>query len=312
MHRLKQSKSVALQSVVIGIQFRREHTHYGPTSGATLLRLLVLSVVLLTRFLVPQLLGLQAGHGLVDLPLSNLTPRSHWTSLLDIKSHRSLLFRPSGHGGKQNLVLQVLPFVVGTSFQNCLCVLASSMFNGAAILTPYSYTGSNIVADVSYDMFTSSTATGSNEYEIMIWLAALGGAGPISATGSPIATPTIAGTTWNLSYGLNGATKVFSFVAQSEVMHFSADLKLFFNYLATYQDFTASQYLKSINSGTEPFTGSNAVLTTTAYSVYYVMGTSSGTTTSSASKAVTSTASKTTSTASSGTGAALWGQCGEF
>lgn len=32
----------------------------------------------------------------------------------------------------------------------------------------WSYTGSNIVADVSYDMFTSSTASGSNEYEIMV------------------------------------------------------------------------------------------------------------------------------------------------
>jgi xyloglucan-specific endo-beta-1,4-glucanase len=45
----------------------------------------------------------------------------------------------------------------------------------------WSYTGSDLVADVSYDMFTSSSAGGSNEYEIMIWLAALGGAGPISS-----------------------------------------------------------------------------------------------------------------------------------
>lgn len=45
----------------------------------------------------------------------------------------------------------------------------------------WSYTGSDIVADVSYDLFTSSSAGGSNEYEIMIWLAALGGAGPISS-----------------------------------------------------------------------------------------------------------------------------------
>ena len=39
----------------------------------------------------------------------------------------------------------------------------------------WSYSGSNIVADVAYDMFTSSTPGGSEEYEIMIWLAALGG-----------------------------------------------------------------------------------------------------------------------------------------
>jgi xyloglucan-specific endo-beta-1,4-glucanase len=42
----------------------------------------------------------------------------------------------------------------------------------------WSYTGSDIVADVSYDLFTSSQASTSNEeYEIMVWLAALGGAG---------------------------------------------------------------------------------------------------------------------------------------
>jgi xyloglucan-specific endo-beta-1,4-glucanase len=48
-------------------------------------------------------------------------------------------------------------------------------------LWSWTYTGSDIVADVSYDMFTSSSAGGANEYEIMIWLAALGGAGPISS-----------------------------------------------------------------------------------------------------------------------------------
>jgi xyloglucan-specific endo-beta-1,4-glucanase len=42
----------------------------------------------------------------------------------------------------------------------------------------WSYTGSDLVADVSYDLFTSSAASTSNEeYEIMVWLAALGGAG---------------------------------------------------------------------------------------------------------------------------------------
>lgn len=30
---------------------------------------------------------------------------------------------------------------------------------------------SSVVADVAYDMFTSSTSGGSNEYEIMVWLA---------------------------------------------------------------------------------------------------------------------------------------------
>jgi xyloglucan-specific endo-beta-1,4-glucanase len=55
----------------------------------------------------------------------------------------------------------------------------------------------------------------------MIWLAALRGAGPI---GSAIETTTISGTTWKLYYGLNGSTKVYNFVAESEVTSFSSDL----------------------------------------------------------------------------------------
>jgi len=131
----------------------------------------------------------------------------------------------------------------------------------------WSYSGSNIVADVAYDLFTSSSAGGSNEYEIMIWLAALGGAGPISQSGSPISTPSIAGTSWKLYFGYNGSVKVYSFVASSQVTSFSGDLLGFLKYLQTNNGFPSSQYVKSIQAGTEPFTGSNAVLTTSAYSV---------------------------------------------
>jgi xyloglucan-specific endo-beta-1,4-glucanase len=151
---------------------------------------------------------------------------------------------------------------------------------------------------VAYDIFTSSTATGTIEYEVMIWLAALGGAGPISSTGSTIATPTIAGSSWKLYYGLNGSMKVFSFVASSQITSFSADLKLFLTYLVGNQGFSTSQYVKSIGAGTEPFTGSNAVLSVSAYSA--VINLSSGGSTGGG-----------TGGGSSGT-VALYGQCGEL
>lgn len=118
-----------------------------------------------------------------------------------------------------------------------------------------SYTGSSIVADVSYDMFTSSTATGANQYEIMIWLAALGGAGPISSTGSPVATVTINGVSWKLYSGPNGSTTVYSFVAASTTNSYSGDIKNFFTYLINNQGYPSSQYLTSLGAGTEPFTG---------------------------------------------------------
>jgi len=131
----------------------------------------------------------------------------------------------------------------------------------------WSYTGTSIVADVAYDSWFAPSATGTNDYEIMIWLAALGGAGPISSTGSPVATPTINGVKWNLFSGPNGATTVFSFVAQTEQTAFSSDLMLFFNYLITNEGVPKTHFLTGIGAGTEPFSGSNAVLKTTAYSV---------------------------------------------
>jgi len=123
-----------------------------------------------------------------------------------------------------------------------------------------------MVANVAYDLFTSSSASGSSEYEVMIWLAALGGAGPISSSGGPIATPNIAGTSWKLYEGWNGNMHVFSFVASSQVTSFSGDLKAFLSYLSSSHGLSTSQYLTSLGAGTEPFVGSNAVLTTSAYS----------------------------------------------
>jgi xyloglucan-specific endo-beta-1,4-glucanase len=131
----------------------------------------------------------------------------------------------------------------------------------------WSITGSSIVADVSYDMFTSSSSSGSNEYEIMVWVAALGGAGPISTSGSPVGSLTVDGTVFELYKGPNGSTTVYSFVAKTETKDFSGDLKLFFNYLVNNEGYPSSQYLLSIQAGTEPFTGSSVVLTTSSYSV---------------------------------------------
>lgn len=109
----------------------------------------------------------------------------------------------------------------------------------------WTYAGSNLVADVAYDMFTCGDSTsGCTDYEVMVWLAALGGAGPISQTGSPIATPSIGGYTWKLYFGYNGSMKVYSFVASSTISNFSGDLKAFFTYLINSQGFPSSQYLK--------------------------------------------------------------------
>jgi len=132
----------------------------------------------------------------------------------------------------------------------------------------WSYTSSGtIVADVSYDMWLAPSADGTNDYEIMVWLAALGGAGPISSTGSTVATPTIGSTSWKLYSGANGDTTVYSFVAETEQTAFDGDLMDFFTYLIENENVPNTHYLTSIGAGTEPFTGTDAVLTTTAFSV---------------------------------------------
>jgi len=113
-----------------------------------------------------------------------------------------------------------------------------------------------MVADVAYDLWLAPSVGASNTYEIMVWLGSYGGAGPISTTGStPIATPTIAGTKWNLFKGPNGSVTVFSFVAPSNIGNFAGDLKGFFTYLVASQGVSSGNVVTSLQAGTEPFSG---------------------------------------------------------
>jgi xyloglucan-specific endo-beta-1,4-glucanase len=134
----------------------------------------------------------------------------------------------------------------------------------------YTYTwakGHKPVADVSFDLFTSSTSGGTNEYEIMIWLAALNGAGPISSTGSAVATTAVGGVYFQLYKGTNGDTTVYSFVAKKTTTSFSADLMDFFTYLSDNEGFPTSQYLNVLEFGTEPFTGTDITMKVSSYTV---------------------------------------------
>jgi xyloglucan-specific endo-beta-1,4-glucanase len=130
-----------------------------------------------------------------------------------------------------------------------------------------SYTGNSIVADVSYDAFISSSdsTSANHDYEVMIWLAALGGAEPIGY-GTPIATLSIDGVTWNLYKGPNTWT-VFSFVAEDWQTDFSGDIMNFFNYLIDNEGLPSYYYLQTIQAGTEAFTGSDAWFTVSPYSL---------------------------------------------
>ncbi|KAF2274276.1 concanavalin A-like lectin/glucanase [Westerdykella ornata] len=129
----------------------------------------------------------------------------------------------------------------------------------------WSYNTTNGVrANVAYDIFTAQDpnhVNSSGDYELMIWLGRLGGVWPISQSGSPIATVTISGYTFDLYFGYNGSMKVYSFVraGNNDITNFNSDVKLFFNYLVSNQGFPAStQNLIVYQTGTEAFTGGPA------------------------------------------------------
>lgn len=125
-----------------------------------------------------------------------------------------------------------------------------------------------ITGDVSYDGFLASTCNGPGDphpYEIMVWLAAIGGLNPIGTAGP---TVTIGSQSFVLWSGTNDQTKsqVFSFVATRELNSFDGDLMNFFNYLVQNNGVDAGLLLTSVQAGTEIAVGSST-FTTTKYSI---------------------------------------------
>ncbi|KAG6960350.1 hypothetical protein JG688_00009648 [Phytophthora aleatoria] len=135
----------------------------------------------------------------------------------------------------------------------------------SAIEYDYKYDG-NIITNMAYDLFTSATANGTVEYELMVWLAALGGAWPLTSTGKPIKEVKVGNVDFNLYQGKNGNTTVFSYVAVNTTESFSADFKQFFDKLPADNTIAPTQYLTHVQAGTEPFQGKNATLTVSKYS----------------------------------------------
>ncbi|THV06229.1 endocellulase [Dendrothele bispora CBS 962.96] len=134
----------------------------------------------------------------------------------------------------------------------------------------YASQSSGIRADVAYDIWTGvpqsgTAASSASSYEIMIWLSGLGGIQPV---GSPVATNiTVAGHRFDLWRGPNTNWQVLSFkTAEGDINDFNVDLNEFFQYIVQNEGVASTQFVQSIQAGTEPFTGS-ANLVTSNYSV---------------------------------------------
>ncbi|KAF4321168.1 hypothetical protein BBO99_00004150 [Phytophthora kernoviae] len=143
----------------------------------------------------------------------------------------------------------------------------------ASIPTKMEYTftyDQGIISNVAYDLFTASSVGGKTENELMVWLAALGGAWPLTTTGKPIKSVTLGGVAFDLYQGWNNNTfsntKVYSYVAKKTTTSFNADLKKFFDALPADNTIAPTQYLTHVQSGAEPFIGKNAKLTVSKYS----------------------------------------------
>ncbi|KAI8815772.1 glycoside hydrolase family 12 protein, partial [Fimicolochytrium jonesii] len=130
----------------------------------------------------------------------------------------------------------------------------------------YAAASANLVADVSYDLWLSPSASGSgadasSSFEIMVWLSTRGGAGP---AGTRVGGMTYNGVKWGLWKGNVGTWVVYSFVAEREITRWSGDMLAFVNYLVKKQGLPRNHYLVQAQAGTEPFVGS-ATLVTEAY-----------------------------------------------
>ncbi|KAK1946220.1 putative xyloglucan-specific endo-beta-1 [Phytophthora citrophthora] len=134
----------------------------------------------------------------------------------------------------------------------------------------YEYThmdNDNVIANVMYDLSTSSSANGYTEYELMVWLETLGGVSPLTSSGKPIKTVTIGSVEFDLYQGMDEKIKVFSYVAKKTAKSFTTDLKQFFNELPAANNIPLTQYLQKVKAGTKVFQGETGKLEVSTYSV---------------------------------------------
>lgn len=121
------------------------------------------------------------------------------------------------------------------------------------------------VYNVAYDLWLHDTADtdwqSKPKHEVMVWLNKAGGAGPLGTKKQRVK---IAGASWDL-YAGNIGWNVYSFVRVGNTTSVDFDLDDFLQALVRRGLVARTDYLSSVEAGTEVFTG-KAQLNTTAYS----------------------------------------------
>ncbi|MCJ1459516.1 hypothetical protein MMC28_009895 [Mycoblastus sanguinarius] len=144
-----------------------------------------------------------------------------------------------------------------------------NQYNSIPTTWDWSYSAP-ITGDVSYDAFLGPTCTGpggQHTYEVMVWLAQLGGLNPIGTPGTT--TAQVGNSSFKLWSGKNTQTgaEVFSFVTSGTVNSFSGDLMDFFDYLVKNNGVDEGLLLTSLQAGTEVAVGSGAKFTTSKFTI---------------------------------------------
>ncbi|GAA4792383.1 GH12 family glycosyl hydrolase domain-containing protein [Streptomyces ziwulingensis] len=115
----------------------------------------------------------------------------------------------------------------------------------------YGYVG-DAVYNASYDIWLDPAprTDGVNRTEIMIWFNRVG---PIQPIGSQVGTATVAGRTWEVWSGGNGANDVLSFVAPAAITSWSFDVLDFVRQAVSRGLAGDDWYLTSVQAGFEPW-----------------------------------------------------------
>jgi hypothetical protein len=97
--------------------------------------------------------------------------------------------------------------------------------------------------------------------EVTVWLYRSGGAEPL---GTRIGRVSVAGTSWDLYEGQKG-WQVYTFVRTANTSSVNLDLGDFLDYLRSDLGLSSAKYLSGVDAGTEVFTGSGQLTTTSYY-----------------------------------------------
>ncbi|GIE93360.1 GH12 family glycosyl hydrolase domain-containing protein [Paractinoplanes rishiriensis] len=165
--------------------------------------------------------------------------------------------RQDGVGNTSGAPVSYPSVFVGCHYTNCSpgtnLPMQVSRISSASSTINYQYV-SGATYNASYDIWLDPTprTNGVNQQEIMIWFNRQGNIQPI---GSPVGTATVAGRTWEVWQGSNGANGVVSYLAPSAITSWTFSVLDFINDVRNRGVITNSWYLTSIQAGFEPWIG---------------------------------------------------------